>query len=1827
MRLECALIFLLLGVASGAASVPGSGSVGLGNLVNNSGCFTCGSGTLFKSPGIAVSVNVGLATNGTAAGEFYLNEAEPIGTLATPAMLQFSSDTDALAGVEVVRSADGTLIQVVSPQSFCTVNTISGYAYQIAVYKAAGKGSWTGTNYTLVNGTTNLLSTWTIENPDASPTVYNRLKITEAPVGDSARIWIYTYNSGTQIWSLTLPNSLGEERVSQIMDSTTGNRVESVQTLDSTGVVKYSKSSTYTNYSWGEAKASEILGSGGTTKTNWLFYYPTASFVVSGSKKPMKMAWRTDGTWPMTESYDTNGRPLLNYSATWTNGVINSQIYTNSAQTAVTDYNYTPVSGYGDDGSYQPDNPRCVTTSFRGTAVSRIYYVYTPGESRVIECASPGGAASDTNNLVTITKRLTSGAWNGELQSIELPDGTMTFYAYSTNANQKTVTVTTGEPNGGKTAIQNGTSTATTTGALGEMISLVMKNITGGTNGVTLSSESYSNYDSFQRPQRVTYLDGTYEDTAYGCCGINTTTDRNGVTTQYYYDVLKRVVATSRLGVVTTNILDAAGRLVATWRIGTDGSQVFLGGTGYSAAGDVTSSTNAFGGVTTVSESFNANGQRVVSTTFPDGGTRIEAYCAGGDIEKITGTAVNPVRYVYDVESTSDTETGSHTWQYAKEIKLDASGNDTSEWVKTYTDSFGRTCKTVYPDGAYSLSIYNSKGQLVKDIDPDKVTTLYQYNAQGALQYTAIDVNQNGTIDLSGLDRVTQADRDVTTIAGVDLQRTRNYVLPTENSSNTLQRSEYRISTDGLQRWGISYGLTNRQVTTANSSTGARTNTATAPDGSYTVSVYSYGRLLSTTVRNSAGSQISSRSYNYDPQGRLQNVTDARNGTITYAYTSGDAVYTTTSPIPGNGQAAQTVTNYYDTSGRVWRTSQADGTSVTNEFFQTGQLKKTYGSRTYPVEFTYDPAGRMKTMKTWQNFAGNTGTAVTTWNYDTGRGWLLSKDYANASTGAAGTNGIDYTYTSGGRLKTRSWAREYSPGSRIVTTYKYGFDDTISGNSHGDMTEISYNDGVTPKVNFGFDRLGRQGAVTNGSSVITRYFNNADQSLGDSFSGGALNGLNITNTYDSYLRRSTLSFRSGTTALGTSTYSYDTASRLASVSDGTYSANYAYQPDSSLIDTITFKTSGSTRLTTQKRFDRLNRLQSIVSIPSISSEMPAAYGYTYNDANQRVQVALADGSKWNYRYDGLGQLTAGKRYWSDGTAVAGEQFEYTFDDVGNRQSSLRGGDQGGANLRETDYARNYLNQYDSRTNIVGRYADVLGLATYSPSTPANVIVNGQTAYRKGEYWRTELALGTGGALWQGITASIGSTTNTGNVFVAPTPESYTYDVDGNLVADGRWIYTWDAENRLVGMDSLSGNPSGSKRKLTFEYDSFGHRIGKNVYIWNGTNYPSSPNTTLRFLYDGWNLVAELDTNNAVVRSYQWGSGISGSVSPAGGTGGLLSLKPSGSAAQFVAYDGNGNISALVDGNSGAVSANYEYGPFGELLRCSGPQSGNPLRYSSKYQDLESELVYFGYRIYNQTTGRWLSRDPIQEGGGVGMYCLVNNEPISTWDSFGLEGARNAAVSALSKLASEMDHNVYASESGFEAQVRALKRMPSLVTFISYDDSLGKTTAKYVIWPGWTNLKIKHDYDPSDVLHESVHTWNDKILKFDKNLDDERDEAMGYLSEGMLRFHRSAQLVFDAIGNCDRASLAKSWSRHWGYFYGAKQWSSISWDDEKYNRELMDSDFASYKALYGVSVSCAELAKLINAKLTAKGCCFRVTCGASSSDRYLGFSYSLSAIFK
>lgn len=88
------------------------------------------------------------------------------------------------------------------------------------------------------------------------------------------------------------------------------------------------------------------------------------------------------------------------------------------------------------------------------------------------------------------------------------------------------------------------------------------------------------------------------------------------------------------------------------------------------------------------------------------------------------------------------------------------------------------------------------------------------------------------------------------------------------------------------------------------------------------------------------------------------------------------------------------------------------------------------------------------------------------------------------------------------------------------------------------------------------------------------------------------------------------------------------------------------------------------------------------------------------------------------------------------------------------------------------------------------------------------------------------------------------------------------------------------------------------------------------------------------------------------------------------------------------------------GPAGYIRTTYSYEPFGNV---SMNESGvvQPFRFSSEFYDEELDLVYYNYRHYSPALGRFLSRAPIEEFGGLNLYAFVGNNPILNVDSLGM----------------------------------------------------------------------------------------------------------------------------------------------------------------------------------------------------------------------------------
>ncbi|MDD2600449.1 MAG: hypothetical protein PHO37_14700 [Kiritimatiellae bacterium] len=267
----------------------------------------------------------------------------------------------------------------------------------------------------------------------------------------------------------------------------------------------------------------------------------------------------------------------------------------------------------------------------------------------------------------------------------------------------------------------------------------------------------------------------------------------------------------------------------------------------------------------------------------------------------------------------------------------------------------------------------------------------------------------------------------------------------------------------------------------------------------------------------------------------------------------------------------------------------------------------------------------------------------------------------------------------------------------------------------------------------------------------------------------------------------------------------------------------------------------------------------------------------------------------------------------------------------------------------------------------------------------------------------------------------------------------TFDLDGNMTflpstsggGAGGWHCQWDAENRLIGMSNLT-----TAVVSAYTYDHQSRRIFKTTLT------PSTPFSSLtsKFIYDGWNLIHEqTSTNNSSFiphnsSFYVWGLDLSGSLQGAGGVGGLLSetkVTNSEINTYYALADANGNITEYLD-DSGTVVAHYEYDAFGNTSDSSGDMDDDFIfRFSSKYLDAETGLYYYGYRYYDPVTGRWLSRDPIEEWGGNNLYHMIFNSIVNAIDAFGLGmfEIRTAPVAVHWETLSDYQYNTKLLKNG------------------------------------------------------------------------------------------------------------------------------------------------------------------------------------------------------
>ena len=260
------------------------------------------------------------------------------------------------------------------------------------------------------------------------------------------------------------------------------------------------------------------------------------------------------------------------------------------------------------------------------------------------------------------------------------------------------------------------------------------------------------------------------------------------------------------------------------------------------------------------------------------------------------------------------------------------------------------------------------------------------------------------------------------------------------------------------------------------------------------------------------------------------------------------------------------------------------------------------------------------------------------------------------------------------------------------------------------------------------------------------------------------------------------------------------------------------------------------------------------------------------------------------------------------------------------------------------------------------------------------------------------------------------------------------------------------------------------------------------------------------MYDGWNLIAELVTpvgGAETGTTYVWGLDLSQRLQGAGGIGGLL-LQDTGTATRLYTYEANGNVGQLVDGTTGAVVAHYEYDPFGTTLTASGTAAAaNPFRFSTKYTDTETDLLYYGYRFYSPYLGRWLTRDPIDEDGGLNLYSFVWNNPIVFFDLIGLQIEEYLPNIYIDPTTGKLEIPIDGTESFSNSMLYMLRdaRTPDGVLYLS-----GNLLKKLTEDPAMNHVRKNASSKIVTELFNSLDNCCDNVVNF--NVSGKREAQFG-----------------------------------------------------------------------------------------------------------------------
>jgi RHS repeat-associated protein len=156
----------------------------------------------------------------------------------------------------------------------------------------------------------------------------------------------------------------------------------------------------------------------------------------------------------------------------------------------------------------------------------------------------------------------------------------------------------------------------------------------------------------------------------------------------------------------------------------------------------------------------------------------------------------------------------------------------------------------------------------------------------------------------------------------------------------------------------------------------------------------------------------------------------------------------------------------------------------------------------------------------------------------------------------------------------------------------------------------------------------------------------------------------------------------------------------------------------------------------------------------------------------------------------------------------------------------------------------------------------------------------------------------------------------------------------------------------------------------------------------------------KFVFSGWNIVAELDKDYNVkaseVRGYNL---LKKEVEGSDSENTNAQTSNAENKSYFYNHNEHGDVTHLID-EQNQLANQYEYDVFGNIVD-EHESIGNNFKYAGEQLDTQTGQYYLRARFYNPILGRF-SQEDVYRGDGLNLYVYVVNNPIMWIDPSGFD---------------------------------------------------------------------------------------------------------------------------------------------------------------------------------------------------------------------------------